>query len=580
MKTLRRSGLRVSGAAALFAGVLGFEQAAFAQQTSSFHLDRLEMPGSSQDGVAIFRPQVDSRPILFGQFAVGYSRRPLRTTSIISESAAPGSSGGVVDNQLTTYFTAGAHFLDRFMLSLSLPITPWQSGQNPKYNLLRSDSTIVDADGPAISDLRIDGRAVIVRSEDRRFAFGAGGHVFVPTGSSNFGGDRKAGGAVIASVEYALPAIILVANTGIHFRPDARINNPTNATPPVPGLGIGAEWRYGVGAFLPFKGGKYRLGASVFGSTGVQSNDTTGNTAFTKRNSPLEWMVEGRMRFGNADRMWLGVSAGTLILPGYGAPDFRGTANIGIEIPLRGADVDSDPKMKVREKWKKEKTTLDTDGDDIPDDQDACPTEAEDGKEPDPNDGCPHVESDRDGDGIIDSKDKCPDEPEDMDGIDDEDGCPETDADKDGVLDTEDACPKVPGSKSPDKAKNGCPQFISREGDQIRIFQQVHFATGSAKILPDSFPMLQEIANLLKSQTSIKLMAIEGHTDNRGNAAMNKTLSQNRADSVMKWLTEHAIAQNRLEAHGYGLEKPIKDNNTDAGRAENRRVEFKILKEE
>jgi outer membrane protein OmpA-like peptidoglycan-associated protein len=187
---------------------------------------------------------------------------------------------------------------------------------------------------------------------------------------------------------------------------------------------------------------------------------------------------------------------------------------------------------------------------------------------------------DRDGDGIPDQYDKCPDQPEDKDGIDDGDGCPEDDADNDGIPDVVDACPKEPGTKNTDPKKNGCPSFIKVEGNVVRILQQVHFATGSTTILPESFPMLQEIANLLKSNQGIKKMSINGHTDNRGGADMNKKLSQGRAESVVKWLTQHGVEGTRLEAHGFGLEQPIEDNNTDAGRAANRRVEFKIVEEE
>ena len=85
---------------------------------------------------------------------------------------------------------------------------------------------------------------------------------------------------------------------------------------------------------------------------------------------------------------------------------------------------------------------------------------------------------------------------------------------------------------------------------------------------------------LLKANKGIKRMSIEGHTDNRGAAEMNKTLSQRRANSVMNWLTQHGVEGERLEAHGYGLEKPIDTNDTDQGRAANRRVEFKIVDEE
>src|SRR5690606_68696 len=116
---------------------------------------------------------------------------------------------------------------------------------------------------------------------------------------------------------------------------------------------------------------------------------------------------------------------------------------------------------------------------------------------------------------------------------------------------------------------------VQEDGTIIRVLQQVHFAFGTAKILPNSFPVLQEVADYLKSNKAIKKMSIEGHTDNKGSAALNKRLSQERANSVMVWLTQHGIEAGRLEAHGYGMERPIDENTTEAGRARNRRVEFK-----
>ncbi|MGH7272815.1 MAG: OmpA family protein, partial [Polyangiaceae bacterium] len=175
---------------------------------------------------------------------------------------------------------------------------------------------------------------------------------------------------------------------------------------------------------------------------------------------------------------------------------------------------------------------------------------------------------------------KCPDQPEDKDGIQDQDGCPEVDADQDGIPDTKDACPTEPGQPSPDPKKNGCPRFIKLEGSAVRVLQQVHFQTGSATILPDSFPMLTEIAQLLKVTPSIKKMRIEGHTDNRGNADYNLDLSKRRAASVMAWLSGHGVQTSRLESEGYGLTRPIESNDTDAGRQANRRVEFKIVDED
>ncbi len=113
----------------------------------------------------------------------------------------------------------------------------------------------------------------------------------------------------------------------------------------------------------------------------------------------------------------------------------------------------------------------------------------------------------------------------------------------------------------------------------MRVLQQVHFQTGSATILPDSFPMLSEIVQLLKANPNIKKMMIEGHTDNRGGADYNLDLSKRRAQSVRNWLVEHGIAANRLQSEGYGLTRPIDTNETDEGRAANRRVEFKVTEE-
>jgi outer membrane protein OmpA-like peptidoglycan-associated protein len=113
----------------------------------------------------------------------------------------------------------------------------------------------------------------------------------------------------------------------------------------------------------------------------------------------------------------------------------------------------------------------------------------------------------------------------------------------------------------------------------VRVLQQVHFQTASATILPDSFPMLTEIVQLLKANPSIKKMRIEGHTDNRGDADMNLDLSKRRAASVREWLVQHGIDPGRLESEGYGLTRPIETNDTDAGRASNRRVEFKITED-
>ena len=576
-----------SGAAAAltFLGASATATSAHAQQ-ATFHLDRLEMPGAPDDGAVLFRPVTQPKAIFYGQLGIGYQRRPLHTDNIIGandRSTRNLSSGGVIDNQFSTYFSAGFQFFDRFTVGATLPVAWIQNGQNPVYSgaiLSTNKTTAVQTGGPSMGDTRIDLRSVLHRSPDRNFALGAQLSVFAPTGNgsnANFGGDGGASALLLVNGEYTWRFLTFVANTGVHIRPTNSINDPNIRA----GLGIGNEWRWSAGAFIPIKDKKgvdrIRLGATIFGQTGIDSSTTIGETLFTKRNTPIEYHFEARIKFGPSDRFWAGGGAGGRILNGYGAPDFRILGLVGMYVPILDS-VPVSPKQAMREKWREQRGN-DADHDGIPDDIDACPTEPEDHLGSDTSDGCPQL-PDRDGDGIPDAFDKCPDVAEDKDGIDDADGCPEDDFDKDGVPDVTDACPKEPGPPNKDTKINGCPTTFVRDGEKIRIFQQVHFATGSATILPDSFPMLQEIANLLKVNASIKKMAIEGHTDNRGDAGMNLRLSQSRSESVMNWIVAHAVEGDRLEAHGYGLTKPIEPNETDAGRLANRRVEFKIILED
>jgi OmpA-OmpF porin, OOP family len=101
----------------------------------------------------------------------------------------------------------------------------------------------------------------------------------------------------------------------------------------------------------------------------------------------------------------------------------------------------------------------------------------------------------------------------------------------------------------------------------------IHFETAKATIQPDSESALGEVAKMLQQNPDIKV-SVEGHTDNAGSATSNQTLSANRAQAVVAWLTSHGIAASRLRAKGWGSSKPVGDNGTEDGRAKNRRVEL------
>jgi outer membrane protein OmpA-like peptidoglycan-associated protein len=217
----------------------------------------------------------------------------------------------------------------------------------------------------------------------------------------------------------------------------------------------------------------------------------------------------------------------------------------------------------------------DRDSDGVFDRDDLCP-DVPQGPVPDPTrPGCPA--GDRDKDGWLDPKDQCPDVPAGIHPDPQRPGCPDPDRDGDSVPDRVDACPDTPGAPNPDPKKNGCPSLVTIKDGKLMILKPVFFATNRDVILPQSFPVLEAVASAVLATPEIHLMSVDGHTDNRGNVQYNTDLSDRRARSVVRWLTEHGVAANRLQAKGYGPGQPIADNRTARGRAANRRVEFVIL---
>jgi OOP family OmpA-OmpF porin len=204
----------------------------------------------------------------------------------------------------------------------------------------------------------------------------------------------------------------------------------------------------------------------------------------------------------------------------------------------------------------------DTDGDGLNDEKDKCPSVAGNAK----YEGCPVP--DTDGDGINDDNDKCAT----VKGLARYQGCPIPDTDGDGVNDEDDKCPSVAGLAS----NMGCPEIEKAVIEKVNFAaKSIQYALGSAKILPASFKSLNELVTILNGDNSLKI-DIEGHSDNVGSEERNKTLSQERAESVKKYLMDKGIDASRINAQGFGSEKPIADNKTAAGRASNRRTEMKV----
>lgn len=229
----------------------------------------------------------------------------------------------------------------------------------------------------------------------------------------------------------------------------------------------------------------------------------------------------------------------------------------------------------------------DTDKDGIKDSEDSCPTvfgatafkgcpdTDNDGIE-DSKDKCPAVFGllqfngcpDTDGDGIIDSEDTCPA----LKGTLAMGGCPDTDGD--GISDNNDKCPSIAGLKE----LKGCPEIkINTKAKEIfqKAMAGIQFESGKDIIKKTSYPILENVVSVLKENPDWNV-EIQGHTDNVGNYDANKTLSEKRALAVKNYLVTKGVNGDKLTSSGYGSDKPIADNKTAPGRAQNRRVEFKV----
>ena len=152
-------------------------------------------------------------------------------------------------------------------------------------------------------------------------------------------------------------------------------------------------------------------------------------------------------------------------------------------------------------------------------------------------------------------------------------------ADKDGIPNEDDACPGEAGPSDPtDPRRNGCPiVFVS--GSRIELARSIKFRPNGSELLADieSDTVLDALLDILKKRTEIRRIRIEAHTDNRGDPANNKRVAAARATTVAKWLVDHGIDKFRIVTEGIGGDRPVDTNETEAGRAANRRIEIRIV---
>jgi OmpA-OmpF porin, OOP family len=564
-------------------------------------LDRFEPAPAGDRLFGVPSPTVsgDAMPRL--QLLLDYAHNPL----VLHTLTTGKSVGKVVSGQLILHANASLALFETLGLDVNFPVALAQAGGSPSV----AGQVLASPTGAQPGDLRAGLRLRLIGATDDPFQLAIGGYAWFPTGSRD---SYLTGGRVRGMPQLLLGGrsdrFVWALSGGPQIRPKQTYVGITDGTQVNVGLGLGI--------YLD-SGRRLQIGPEAYAAFTVVK-DTAATADSFKRTSNLEVLGDIRWRF--VDDFEVGAGAGPGLTAGLGTPDFRGVFMLGYvpepkAAPPPPGDRDKDgiidekdacPDVKGVANVDPEKNGCppDRDGDGIIDEKDACPDVKgvksddpelngcppdRDGDEiidekdacpdvpgvhdPDPKkNGCPR---DRDGDGIADSKDACPDVPGVRDPDPKKNGCP-ADRDGDGILDDQDACPDEPGPSDPDPKKNGCPT-VHVTDKEIVILEQVQFDTGKATIKKVSDPLLDKVAAVFNEHTEIAKVEVQGHTDNRGAAKMNRTLSQKRADAVAKALAQRGIAKERLISKGYGPDQPIAENTTDEGRQQNRRVQFKIL---
>jgi outer membrane protein OmpA-like peptidoglycan-associated protein len=564
--------------------LLAFGGRAHAAPTSTgFAVDRYRPAEAGSDWFA--NESLDlrggTRPALSLVADIGY--RPLVLYAADGDELVP-----LIDGQFFYHLNGSLTLYNRLRLSINLPLLVYsQGGQGLLAELgPRRNVPVSSSDGSGIGDARV---AVDLRLFGRYggpFTLALGGRVYAATGSEpQFTSDGQA----------RLEGRLMWAGQPGWFSYAAYVGGLWHAErDDFAGVPFGTDVTFGAGVGLRLNEGRVHVGPEVYGETVVSNS---GDGFLKKASTPVEVALGGK--FNVADTLRLGAAVGRGVTRGIGASQFRFLASF-----------DWAPKAEpVPNTNQALPPPRDLDGDSVNDEWDMCPSVAGPARPLDrQRSGCPDP-TDDDGDGITDDVDTCPEQPgvpsadpathgcsppdRDKDGVVDTiDGCPDTpgvqtvdplrsgcpvDSDRDGINDAQDACPGVRGDRSREPKRHGCPRARIEQGE-IKIAEQVQFATASAQILPESDSLLVAVAEILITHPEIELLSVEGHTDNLGAARNNEKLSRDRALAVVMRLVENGVTARRLTAVGYGAEHPIDDNATPEGRRNNRRVEFRIVR--
>lgn len=552
--------------------VLTYCSFVFAQ--SATPLDRLQPAPAGDVFTSVPSAEVAGAQRLFGTMALSFAKSPL---ILVDPQGDAEELGDVVSHQMVAHGLVSVELFRRLKLELDLPLTLAQGGGTP-------DAT-PSPSGATLNDLRVGGRLMLLGQDQRVPAASVSLKVWLPTGNEEAftsSGRVRFSPSIVVGATY--DEFVWSAELGRHFD----TSRPDNLLGPELVFGAGMGTELGV-AFVS---------AELFGST-VSSRRIT---ALDQATTNLEATLGARFNWGP---IALRIAGGPGLIGGIGTPKYRLVTTIGYAPPVA---VTAEPTSTVRDIPTTKPITLkkmpqstprgsarrsavsasgsvapasgvsggrplwDQDGDGVEDGRDSCPQVA--GLATVESLGCP---PDGDADGVPDIEDACPNAAGARSSEPKLDGCP-LDTDKDGFVDTDDACPAEAGVAADDPKRNGCPRSVRVVGTQIVILDKIRFQVGRAHLLPEGEEIIQQVARVMREHPEIVRVSVDGHADAVGQEKKNIRLSHRRALAVMRALIGLGVDERRLEARGYGPRQPLVSNDTPEGRAQNRRVEFQILK--
>jgi outer membrane protein OmpA-like peptidoglycan-associated protein len=480
----------------------------------------------------------------------------------------------IVDGRLRTHLGLAMGIGGFSSLAIDVPLTLSQQGTT--LDSVGGEAQSLRATG--LNDIVVTPKLIALNPEDFPVGLAVSLPLSLPTGAGeSFLGDGSLGFSPSATLELADDSVQdrqhglrAAVSAGYAVRGEDRLRD----------LHVGGAMTWGAaGGWRPAD--PIELVAEVHGELGG------GRVA----QSPAELLAGLRIYAGDMVTLNLGGGAG---LAGFGAPDWRGVFGLtvapdfdpnakdsdldGINDGIDGCVTSAEDKDGYQDS--DGCPDKDNDVDKIPDERDQCADDPEDDDGFQDTDGCP--DKDNDGDGVVDVEDRCPNESEVANGYQDDDGCPDSrpraDQDNDRIPDDVDRCPAVAEDFNGNEDGDGCPDGrVQVQGEAIKITEKIYFDTGKDSIQARSHDLLDEIAKVLVEHPELKLVRIEGHTDNVGPDANNLKLSGARAEAVRRYLVGKGVAVERLEARGFGEMYPLQSNDTEPGRAANRRVEFIIV---